>query len=164
MALNEFLKSRIEDAKKLVNLLGKEYDYVSVLGTYTKFKKISTNKNINDMQDLDKDVGFVIKLFKDEQAFEYSCNDIKDLDIDELKQAINLSSLKQERVSLKPFEEEKIEQSFKRLDESNLSDSEILDKLINIRKIIEDFDSRIIQVRCMLQKREVNSIFVSANK
>ena len=164
MALNEFLKSRIEDAKKLVNLLGKEYDYVSVLGTYTKFKKISTNKNINDMQDLDKDVGFVIKLFKDEQAFEYSCNDIKDLDIDELKQAIKLSSLKQERVSLKPFEEEKIEQSFKRLDESNLSDSEILDKLINIRKIIEDFDSRIIQVRCMLQKREVNSIFVSANK
>ena len=94
MALNEFLKSRIEDAKKLVNLLGKEYDYVSVLGTYTKFKKISTNKNINDMQDLDKDAGFVIKLFKDEEAFEYSCNDIKDLDINELKQAINLSSLK----------------------------------------------------------------------
>ena len=44
MALNEFLKSRIPYAKKLVNLLSEEYDYVSVLGTYTKFKKITTNK------------------------------------------------------------------------------------------------------------------------
>ena len=93
MALNEFLKSRIPYAKKLVNLLSEEYDYVSVLGTYTKFKKITTNKNISDMADLDKDAGFVIKLFKNKEAFEYSCNDIKDLDVKELKEAITLSSL-----------------------------------------------------------------------
>lgn len=164
MALNEFLKSRIPYAKELVNNLNKEYDYVSVLGTYTKFKKISTNKNINDMADLDTDVGFVIKLFKDKAAYEYSCNDIKDIDILDIKKALSLSSLKQKRVSLKPFEEEKIEESFERLDESSLSDDEILNRLINIRKKIEDYDSRIIQVRCMLQKREVNSIFISKQK
>lgn len=164
MALNEFLKSRIPYAKNLVNLLSEEYDYVSVLGTYTKFKKITTNKNISDMADLDKDAGFVIKLFKNKEAFEYSCNDIKDLDIEELKEAIILSSLQQERVALDSFEEEKIEQSFTRLDGSELTDNEILDKLINIRKSIEDFDERIIQVQCILQKREVNSIFISKNK
>ena len=164
MALNEFLKSRIPYAKKLVNLLSEEYDYVSVLGTYTKFKKITTNKNISDMADLDKDAGFVIKLFKNKEAFEYSCNDIKDLDVKELKEAITLSSLQQERVALDTFEEEKIEQSFTRLDESNLTDNEILERLTKIRKSIEDFDKRIIQVQCILQKREVNSIFVSKNK
>ena len=164
MALNKFLKSRIPYAKKLVNLLSEEYDYVSVLGTYTKFKKITTNKNISDMADLDKDAGFVIKLFKNKEAFEYSCNDIKDLDVKELKEAITLSSLQQERVALDTFEEEKIEQSFTRLDESNLTDNEILERLTKIRKSIEDFDKRIIQVQCILQKREVNSIFVSKNK
>mgnify|MGYP004689307627 CR=1 FL=1 len=37
--INEFLKSRIEDAKTLVQELNETYEYVSILGNYVKTKK-----------------------------------------------------------------------------------------------------------------------------
>ena len=57
MALNDFLKSRIPTARKIVKKLDKEFDYISILGSYTKFKRISTNGHVSDMSDIDGECG-----------------------------------------------------------------------------------------------------------
>lgn len=164
MALNDFLKSRIATARKIVRKLDKEFDYISILGSYTKFKRISTNGHVSDMSDIDNECGFVIKLCKDGNYSEFACNDIKKLDLDELRNSIKLDGLKQERVQLGSMNDEKMEKSFSREDKSTLNDEEILDKLNKIRNKVVKYDKRIIQVNAVMQKRSVSKIFVSKNK
>lgn len=164
MALNDFLKSRIPTARKIVKKLDKEFDYISILGSYTKFKRISTNGHVSDMSDIDGECGFVIKLCKDGNYSEFACNDIKNLDLDELRNSIRLDELKQERVKLDSMDDEKMEKSFSREDKSTLSDEEILEKLNKIRNKVVKYDARIIQVNAVMQKRSVSKIFVSRNK
>ena len=63
--INEFLKSRIEDAKTLVQKLNETYEYVSILGNYVKTKKALITTVSSSIDELDNECGFVIKVYKD---------------------------------------------------------------------------------------------------
>ena len=65
--INEFLKSRIEDAKTLVQELNETYEYVSILGNYVKTKKALITTVSSSIDELDNECGFVIKVYKDGQ-------------------------------------------------------------------------------------------------
>ena len=70
--LDQYLKSRIKDAERLVEQLQKHYDYVSVLGTCVRSKMIQVSTHINSIDDVDSECGFVIKVYKDGRYSEYS--------------------------------------------------------------------------------------------
>ncbi|MBQ1811619.1 MAG: hypothetical protein II009_03250, partial [Erysipelotrichaceae bacterium] len=89
--LNRYLKSRIPDAKRLVEQLSKHYDYVSILGSFVNTKRIVTSTRIDSSDDVDNECGFVIKVYKDGRYSEYSCNDIRDLKAGTVKASLTLS-------------------------------------------------------------------------
>ena len=53
MALEKFLKERITDAQELVRELRKDYDYVSVLGSYARTKSILSSTRMTSVDDVE---------------------------------------------------------------------------------------------------------------
>ena len=160
--LNKFLKSRINDAKRLVEELSKTYEYVSVLGSYVKTKKILVSTSANSIDDLDNECGFVIKVYKNGHYSEYSCDDIKDLKASSIIKAIKMES--PYFASIPVLKEKKHVESFLREDKDNLSDKEIFNYLKEIKEYAHKKDERVINVYVAFTKRETSKIFVSNNK
>ena len=53
--LNNYLKTRIPYAKKLVKELRKHYDYASILGSFENNKQIGVSTHINSTDDVDSE-------------------------------------------------------------------------------------------------------------
>ncbi len=84
MAIREFLASRKADCKRLVELLGREFAYVSVLGSDVTTKTVVVNRNTSRVEtDADADKGFTVKMTDGRAFFEYSLDDVSG-DIDGL--------------------------------------------------------------------------------
>ena len=103
--LNRYLKSRIPDAKRLVEQLSKHYDYVSILGSFVNTKRIVTSTRIDSSDDVDNECGFVIKVYKDGRYSEYSCNDIRDLKAGTVKASLTLSNAYSAKFSVAMLQE-----------------------------------------------------------
>lgn len=160
--LNEFLKSRIQDAKNLVQNLSDTYAYVSVLGNYVKNKQIVVTSQQSTMDDLDSECGFVIKVYKDGKYSEYSCDDIRDIDVNDIKDALQLQSTYD--ASIPCLQEKKHEESFVREDSDVVEDATIFKQLEAIKNYAHQKDERVINVGVVYKKRETSKIFVSTNK
>ncbi len=164
MGLNLFLKSRIDDAKALVEELKKEYDYVSVLGSSTKITRIVSSTYSSSVNSSENDCGFVIKLYNGSFYSEYACDDIRGLKAADVKKAAALDGLKQKSVQTAPLNEEELTKSFVRDDKSPLESDDIMARMTALRQRAEKYDDKIIDVNVMHLKREVSEIFVSDKK
>ncbi|MBR2669492.1 MAG: TldD/PmbA family protein [Solobacterium sp.] len=164
MALVKFLKERITDAQELVRELRKDYEYVSVLGSYARTKSILSSTRMTSVDDVDNECGFVIKLYDGTHYSEYSTNEIRGLDPEEVKAAVCLPEMNQGFVKAPVLEEEEIVKSFDRSDAEPLGDEEILNRLKEIRTYCEQKDERIINANLIYRKRSVSKIFVSEKK
>lgn len=162
--LNTFVKSRIPDAKKLVNELMKHYDYASVLGTYVNNKSILVSTHSNSRDDIDSECGFVIKVYKDGRYSEYSCNDIRNLKAKEIIEACTLNMIYSKKFNVKMLEENKHIENFIREDNSKLKDEEIVSILTKVKDEIQNKDKRVINVLTRYNKRQTSKIFVSNKK
>ena len=162
--LDKFLKSRIPDARKLVNELSKSYDYVSILGTFVNTRQISVSTHINSQDDVDNECGFVVKVYRDGRYSEYSCNDIRDLKAGTVKKAVKLDKIVSADFSVKMLEEEKHIEDYLREDPSDLSNKEIFDRLTAVKDRIHSKDERVINVFSRYVKRQTSKIFVSNKK
>lgn len=160
--LNEFLSSRIDDAKNLVNELSDSFEYVSILGDYVKTKRILVSTTTNSIDELDNECGFVIKTYKEGHYSEYSCDDIRGVSAETIKEAISLTSNRYS--SIPCLEEKEHVESFQREDSKILSDEEIFNRLKEIKEYAHSKDERIVQVACVYTKRETSKIFVSKKK
>ncbi len=161
--LNKFLKSRIKTAKSLVNELSKSYDYVSVLGSYAKTKRIVSSTKTTGIDEMDNECGFVIKVYKDGRYSEYSCDDIDGLSVNTVKKAITLKDVPEFR-KVPVLKEDKTVKSYAREDGHPLGNKEILEKLEAIRHEQEKYNEKIILSNLVYIKHEVSKIFVSTNK
>ena len=162
--LNKFLKSRISDAKKLVNELNKEYDYVSVLGSVVHNKTIQVTTHVNSVNELDSECGFVIKVYKDGRYSEYSCGDIKGLKAKDVIKATKLKKVVSSDFKVKMIEEKPLVKDYLREDSSKIKDSEIIKTLKDVKGELEKQDSRMINFISRYIKRETSKIFVSNSK
>ena len=162
--LDKFLKSRIPDARKLVNELSKSYDYVSILGTFVNTRQISVSTHINSQDDVDNECGFVVKVYRDGRYSEYSCNDIRDLKAGTVKKAVKLDKIVSADFSVKMLEEEQHIEDYLREDPSDLSNKEIFDRLTAVKDRIHSKDERVINVFSRYVKRQTSKIFVSNKK
>lgn len=160
--INEFLKSRIEDAKTLVQKLNETYEYVSILGNYVKTKKALVTTVSSSIDELDNECGFVIKVYKDGHYSEYSCDDIRGLHAEDVIDAITVST--PFAASIPCLKENKHVESYTREDSSSLTDEEIYQRLNAIKEYAHAKDPKVIQVGCVFMKRETSKIFVSTNK
>ena len=162
--LNQYLKSRIIDAKQLVEKLRKHYDYVSILGSFVNNKVISVSTHSNSIDDLDNECGFVIKVYKDGRYSEYSCNDIRGLKVNDIIKSITLDKPVSSDFKVKMLEEQEHVEDFLREDSSNLSDKEIKDRLNKVKESLQAKDERVINVITRYVKRQTSKIFVSDKK
>ena len=162
--LNQYLKSRIIDAKQLVEKLRKHYDYVSILGSFVNNKVISVSTHSNSIDDLDNECGFVIKVYKDGRYSEYSCNDIRGLKVNDIIKSITLDKPVSSDFKVKMLEEQEHVEDFLREDSSNLSDKEIKDRLNKVKESLQAKDKRVINVITRYVKRQTSKIFVSDKK
>ena len=162
--LNQYLKSRIIDAKQLVEKLRKHYDYVSILGSFVNNKVISVSTHSNSIDDLDNECGFVIKVYKDGRYSEYSCNDIRGLKVNDIIKSITLDKPVSSDFKVKMLEEQEHVEDFLREDSSNLSDKEIKDRLNKVKESLQAKDERVINVITKYVKRQTSKIFVSDKK
>ncbi len=160
--INTFLKSRIPDAKKLVDELMHTYEYVSVLGNYVKTKRILVTTTSSSINELDNECGFVIKAYKDGHYSEYSCDDIRGIDVKKMIE--EMSVVTPFAASIPCLEEKDQEESYEREDSTSMDDSCIYDKLVSIKDYAHQKDERVIQVGCVYNKRETSKIFVSNHK
>lgn len=156
-----FLISRMADASKLVEELGNYYEYVSILGSYVHNKRIVSATTETSIDDLDSELGFVIKVYQNGGYSEYSCNDIRGLDIAKVRRKLAISIKMEEPLPI--LKEEEMVKSFKRQDQQPLSDGKILKILQKIRKKAESTD-KIVNVYTAFVKRETAKIFVSKKR
>ena len=164
MALEKFLKERITDAEVLVKELRKTFAYVSVLGSVSKTKRIISSTRMSSADDIDDECGFVIRMFDGSHYSEYSTDEIRGLDPEQVIASVRLPEMKQPFVKAPLLEEEELVQSFVREDEHPMSDEAIMEQLKAIRTYCEQKDARIINAQATYRKRSVSKIFVSEKK
>ena len=164
MALNTFLKDRMTDAKQLVETLSETYEYVSVLGSYNKTKRILSDTRNTSIDEKEDECGFVVRMFDGKHYSEYAVNDIRGISAEDIIEATALPEMHQDFVDVKALEEEELVKSFVREDVHPLKDEEILEKLENIRHFCEEKDERVINVITGYSKREVSKVFISKKK
>ena len=162
--LNKFLKSRIKDAKGLVEQLTEKYEYVSVLGCYTRVKRIVVSTAANNINEYDKQLGFTIKLYKDGRYSEYSTNDIRDLKANDVIKAVKLSEVVSDDYKVSMLQEKEHVEDFLREDSQPLSDVEIVSRLTKIKEAHQQADSRVVDETLIYMLRDESSIFVTNKK
>ena len=161
--LNTYLKSRISDAKKLVDELSKTYEYVSILGSYVKNKRIVVSTRIKSIDEVENECGFVIKVYKDGRYSEYSCNDIKNLKAKDVIKAVKLENIYSKEFTVKMLEENEHKEDYLREDKNPLTNDEIVNRLEKIKNFCHS-NEKVIQTNCVYIKRENSKIFVSKKK
>lgn len=162
--LNKYLKSRLADSKKLVKELSKSYEYVSILGSYSKDTRIVISTHSNSVNEIEKECGFVIKVYKDGRYSEYSCNDIKGLSANKVKKAVKLDKVVSDDYKVKMLSETNHTEDYLREDKHPVKTDEIIKRLTKIKDYVSKKDSRVIDARTIYSKREISKTFVSNNK
>ncbi len=166
MGFSLFLESRREKAKELLSLLSKDYKFVSILGKHVKDEiYIVDKKSSNIHPGSTSECGFVIKLSNGKAFYEYSLNDINE-DLLELKNKIEkdlvFNDMEDSMINVDIIKEEPLKKSFRRdNDYDKYSDKDILDALTNIKDITLSKSKNLLNVRVILMKRDVSSLYIS---
>ncbi|MCM1306907.1 MAG: TldD/PmbA family protein [Bacteroides sp.] len=170
MAIREFLASREADCKRLVDLLGKEFEYVSVLGSDVTTKGVVVNRHTSRLEtDADADKGFTVKMTDGRAFFEYSLDDVSG-DIDALAKKILseckvADSLEAKMIESCPIADEPLEKSFERENDfDKYSDAELLKACTDIKDAVIAKSENVANATTVLRTLDVNKIFVSKNR
>ncbi len=166
---SSYLKSKKKIISQLIDDLGKQYPYISVLGTDVSGQIISTDKSVTNVVPSGiTESGFVIKVFNGQTYNELSVNDINSKNYQEIIDDIN--HLTKENSSIKPvnvgiLNEETLTKRFKRL---NKGSDYTTDQIIGILK---DYVNRtlsqsplVVNARAMIENTEISKMFMSKNK
>lgn len=170
MAFSEFLNSRRNRVKALVEILKEQYDYVSVLGVDTKSKSIQVDASTSNINNgLGTECGFVVKLNQGGCFFEYSLDDI-DEDVQTVASEIQ-SSFTVSKVLHHPciqgiaLEDTPLVKSFVRpSDLSSYTDAQILSFCQEVQKELQAKDEHILNAFVRISSMETSKLFVSHNR
>ncbi|WPC44492.1 TldD/PmbA family protein [Clostridium sp. JS66] len=174
--MSNFLNNTKPSIKKLIKNLSKDFKYVSVLGSDVCGKLYSVQRTGISIQDsFWSERGFVVKVHNGISYSEISFNEINENDIEITAENIRkkikgqIESLKN-KVNINAYDlinEEKIEKTFigevKVLPEQ-ISDKEIVEKMISIKDKAFSLSDLLIDLRVRYQQVHVSKIFVSNNK
>ncbi len=165
--LNDVLNRTRDLCKKVVDELLKDYQYASILGVASKGIRCRVDSKNTSLSESDTEYGYVIKIYNDGAISEYSFNYIdNDNYMDIVRDAkkcveVNYNS---KRVDLNQIEDEPLVKDFNREDSEQLTDSELVSELTDIKNKIEGYNELIINAIAMFNKIEISKIFISKNK
>ena len=163
---SKFLESKKELALKLVAELRKYFKYASILGTDVENKAYRVNLKLKDISDsMSAERGFVVKVNNGRAFYEYSFDNFDDIDSIVKIMKDNYLNPDDKEINALDVKEEKLVKSFEREgDFSKFSEKDILDKLDSYVQILKVKDEHILNASAMLNKLEVNKLFVSNEK
>ncbi|AWI05053.1 TldD/PmbA family protein [Clostridium drakei] len=174
--MSNFLNNTKPSIKKLIKNLSKDFKYVSVLGSDVCGKLYLVQRTGISIQDsFWSERGFVVKVYNGISYSEISFNEINENEIESIAENIRkkikgqIESLKN-KVDINAYDlinEEKIEKTFigevKVLPEQ-ISDKEIIEKMISIKDKAFSLSDLLIDLRVRYQQVHVSKIFISNNK
>ena len=168
---SEFLSSRHDACKALVERLKKRYPYVSILGKHVSGKQIAvTTFNTSVSDTMERQCGFVVKLYNGKTYAEYSFSDIDENGLDELEKEIIAKTtfpdaLLDNHVPLAAMPDEPLVKSFSRPVEGKIPTSdEAIASLSALKDEIQKQDERIIQAIAAFSYYETSAMFISPNR
>ena len=166
-----YLASRHDLCKELVDRLGKKFPYVSILGKHVVGKSIRvTTVNTNIADTMERQCGFVAKLYNGKTYAEYSFSEITKETIDQLEQDILAKTALPEEVlanhvDLAPMDDSPLTgEYFRPLEGKVFTNEEILAKLGSLRDKIQNYDKRIVQAMALFGVYETSAMFVTKNR
>lgn len=169
--VSEYLQSRHDACRELVDRLSARYEYVSVLGKHVTGKRVNVstvNTSVSDTRE--GQCGFVVKVYDGTHYSEFSFSDITpeiicDLEkkiIDELSLSEKLAS---QHVNAAVMKDEPLSQAFeRRMDGKALTVQELVEKLSAFRDEMHAISEKIIQAIMMFEAYETSAIFLSKNR
>lgn len=171
---SNFLLENKENLKHIVSELGKDFDYVSVLGTDVSGHSYSVSTaSTNVSPSSDEERGFVVRVYQECGYTEYSFNKMDAGDVisnvktlafeDRVKMLENNGRVKYPKKPDDELMEKFFVQEVENLPEDN-SPEEIIKKLTSVRdKVVKDFD-KVVHMGVGYSYSQVNKIFLSKNK
>jgi len=171
---SNFLLDNKEKLKQIVSELGKEFDYVSILGTDVKGQKYTVSTaSTNVSPSSDEERGFVVRVYQDCGYTEYSFNKINVEDIiltvkklaleDRAKMIKDKNLVEYPRKPEDSPMEKVFIQEIENLPEDN-NPEEIIDKLTFIHDSIKKDFEKIVHMAVSYSYTQVNKIFISKNR
>lgn len=168
---SKYLESRHDVCKALVGRLSKVYPYVSILGKHVTGKQITVSTKNTSIRDTgERQCGFVVKIYNGKTYAEYSFSDISENKLDELEKEIHKAALLpgtilDNHVHLSPIPDEPLVKTFSRpIEGKTFSVEEVIEKLTEIKDVMESYDDRIVMARASLGYYETSAMFISPNR
>lgn len=171
---SQFLEDVKPCIKKLIQVLSKDFKYVSVLGADSHGKQYRVQKTGILVQDsFWNERGFVVRIFNGINYSEFSFNKIEEDKIEELA-----SEIKQKVISYAEkldgninkyelIDEEQVNREFigeVKFSDKDINDEEIINKLISLQDKAFSISELLVDFRINFQTVHVSKIFLSNNK
>lgn len=164
-----YLKKKKKLVKQIVGELGKQYPFVSILGTDVVGKGYSVDRrSVSIRPSSICECGFVCRVFNDGVYTEYSFNELDDKNINEIIKTINNlvnCNIKVNKVKCEMIEEQQIIKSFIRKDtKKHFTDEEILNKLKENCDYAFTLSDKLINASLSHEVVETSKMYISKNK
>ncbi len=169
MQFSTFLNGRRNNCKELVDILSKNFKYVSVLGSETHALTYHADKNLSSVSEKEGECGFVIKMHDGRAFYEYSVNDISG-DIHALAAKIISEvkidpSLKDNTVGIKSFDDEPlVKDFFRESDIDDFSDEELLNVCKEVSKDVLSANEKVLNAIAVIMPYTVSKLFITKNR
>ena len=168
---SKYLESKHDLCRELINRLQDKFPYISILGKHISGDNIRLSTfNVSIGDSMEKQCGFVVKIYNGKCYSEYSFSDITKDSIDQIeKDIVNKTKLNDalinNHVDGKIIPDEPLIKSFSReLTGKKLSTEELVNKLTEYKNEFHKKDEKIIQAFCLYESYEVSSFFISKNR
>ncbi len=166
---SKYLKSKKKVIYKLIELLQKKYDYVSVLGTDVSGVGISVDhRSTSVIPSPTTECGFVIKVYHDGIYSEYATNEVSENNLDKIVTDIETLAKQTfggKMIQVPVLKEEKLVKSFCRKPKGK---SYTTEEIIGILKsyVLEAMDNiqYAVNVRAAIENLEISKMFISSDK
>jgi TldD protein len=169
---SEFLARSKPHVRRLIDMLSKEYQYVSVLGTDTRgkiYRVSKTGTEINDIMLAER--GFVVRVHNGVNYSEYSFNEIDENKLQDIVEDINdkLHRTSKE-INLNEYaliEEEELSKHFfseTEIDPESVSPEDIIRELTELKDMGSSMSELIVNFRAGFSYTHVSKIFLSKKK
>ena len=168
---SNFLNSRHDLCKELVNRLLKKYEYVSILGKHIKGRSIAVTSFDVEIGDTNEaQCGFVVRLYNGKCFSEYSFSDITEETINQIEQDIYQSTnldkdILEHHIDAGVLEDEPLVQTFSREFEGVIPETkDIVDTLQGYKDYIHSKSDKINFAELAYEQYETSSFFISKNR
>lgn len=166
---SKYLKKQKPLVRRLVDTLGKTYDYVSCLATDVHGTSIRVNKTVTHVNPSSiTEAGYVVKVYNNTIYFEYSFNELNEKNLENLVENIKNEANKKIRettISTKVLEEESLIQDFIRKNEGK--DFEVNEIIPLLQDKVDEYlakEEKLVNINIAIECNETSKMFISKKK